>query len=141
MDRPRIRSAFSRPPAALSGNRPARYRTIGRTLAGAALGLLMLALIGWGREWPQIVMTSVVTRSGGMLRDTYWSLSSGLRDVMASVHSCSFYLGQAAGPIAHGFARLHPDKSPGLIVGAAILVAVAYAFARARWRKRMRHRL
>lgn len=104
-------------------------RSIGRTLAATALDVVMLALAGWGKEGAQIAMSNAAIRSRCVLLDTLRSVSGGLRDVMASVHSCSFHLGQAAGTIAHGFARLHPDKLPGLAVSAAILVAIAYALA------------
>ena len=110
----------------------ARCRAATRTLSGAALGTLMLALVGWGRKGSEIAITTALNRGHRILRDSIISFASGVRDVMASVHSCSFYLGQASGPIAHGFARLHPDKSPGLVVSGAIVVALAYALAQVR---------
>lgn len=111
-------------------------RSIGRTLAGTALDAVLLALPGSGREAAQLAMSTAVTRGRCLLFDTFWSFSSGLREILASVHSCSFHLGQAAGPIAHGFARLHPDRVPGIVVSAAVLVAVAYAAARLRCQQR-----
>ena len=110
----------------------ARCRAATRTLSGAALGTLMLALVGWGRQGSEIAVASALNRSQCMLRATLLSAAGGVRDVMASVLSCSFYLGQASGAIAHGFARLHPDKSPGLIVSGAIVVALAFALAQVR---------
>lgn len=104
-------------------------------LAGTALDAVLLALAGWGREAAQLAMSTAVTRGRCLLFDTFWSFSSGLREIMASVHSCSFHLGQAAGPIAHGFARLHPDRVPGLVIS-AVLVAIAYAVARLRCQQR-----
>ena len=110
----------------------ARCRAAARTLSGAALGTLMLALVGWEREGSELAVTTALNRGHRILRDSIISFASGVRDVMASVHSCSFYLGQASGPIAHGFARLHPDKSPGLVVSGAIVVAIAFVVARVR---------
>ena len=133
MTRWKIRSNLSRsmmlPSAALC-------RSIGMTLAGTALDAVLLALAGWGREAAQLAMSSAVSRSRCLLFDTFWTISHGLREFLASVHSCSFHLGQAAGPIAHGFARLHPDRVPGLVVSAAVIVAFAYAVARLRCQQR-----
>lgn len=130
----RFRSKLSR--SMMTVPSAALCRAIGRTLAGAALDVVLLALAGWGREAAQIAMSAAVTRTRCALLETFWSLSRGLREIMASIHSCSFHLGQAAGPIAHGFARLHPDRVPGLVVSAAVLVAIAYAVARLRCQQR-----
>jgi len=110
-------------------------------MTGAALGILMLAAVGPRRGWTRIAADTAIARGARALRRQLWEFFSALemklRAVGVSIHSCSFHLGQSAGPIAHGFARLHPDKWHGLLVGAAIIAAVAYAFVRTRWRNRL----
>jgi hypothetical protein len=126
----KIRVALSRVPATLLVT---RRRAIARKLASATLGILLLALVGWGRDVAEIAITTMVNRVHCVLRDTILGFAGCVRDVMASVHSCSFYLGQASGTIAHGFARLHPDRLSGLAVSAAVVVAIAYSLDRVRY--------
>jgi predicted MFS family arabinose efflux permease len=85
-------------------------------------------------------ISAATTRGATDPRGLFWQCFSALemlvRDVGASMHSCSFHLGQSAGSIAHGVARLHPDKWPGVLMGAAIIAGLAYVLAAARRRTR-----
>jgi DHA1 family inner membrane transport protein len=51
-------------------------------------------------------------------------LSQTARGAAASLHSSSFYLGQAIGPVVYGFGFAHGGPEPTIFVGALVVVAV-----------------
>ncbi len=57
-------------------------------------------------------------------------LSPTARGAAASLHSCSFYMGQAVGPVVYGFGFAHGGPEPSMFVGAAVVMAVGLICAR-----------
>jgi predicted MFS family arabinose efflux permease len=57
-------------------------------------------------------------------------LSETARGAAASLHSCSFYLGQAVGPVVYGFGFAHGGPEPNLAIGAGVVLVVGLVCAR-----------
>jgi predicted MFS family arabinose efflux permease len=57
-------------------------------------------------------------------------LSQTARGAAASLHSSSFYLGQAVGPVIYGFGFAHSGPEPTIFVGALVIVGVGLTCAR-----------
>ena len=51
-------------------------------------------------------------------------LSQTARGAAASLHSSSFYLGQAIGPVVYGFGFAHGGPEPTIFLGALVVIAV-----------------
>jgi predicted MFS family arabinose efflux permease len=57
-------------------------------------------------------------------------LSQTARGAAASLHSCSFYLGQAVGPVLYGYGFAHGGPEPSMLIGAAVVLIVGLICAR-----------
>lgn len=57
-------------------------------------------------------------------------LSPTARGAATSLHSCTFFLGQALGPIYYGFTFSHGAAAPSLVTGAIVVAAVGIVCAR-----------
>jgi predicted MFS family arabinose efflux permease len=57
-------------------------------------------------------------------------LSQTARGAAASLHSSSFYMGQAVGPVIYGFGISHGGPEPTLIIGALVILGVGIVCAR-----------
>jgi predicted MFS family arabinose efflux permease len=57
-------------------------------------------------------------------------LSQTARGAAASLHSSSFYLGQAVGPVIYGFGIAHGGPEPTLLAGAVVVMGVGLVCAR-----------
>ena len=57
-------------------------------------------------------------------------LSPTARGAATSLHSSTFYLGQALGPVYYGFTFSHNEVAPSLMAGALVVVAVGMVCAR-----------
>jgi len=57
-------------------------------------------------------------------------LSHTARGAAASLHSSSFYLGQAIGPVVYGFGFAHGGPEPAILFGALVVFGVGLACAR-----------
>jgi predicted MFS family arabinose efflux permease len=57
-------------------------------------------------------------------------LSHTARGAATSLHSSTFYLGQALGPIYYGFTFSHGEEGLSLVAGALVIVAVGVVCAR-----------
>jgi predicted MFS family arabinose efflux permease len=57
-------------------------------------------------------------------------LSPTARGAATSLHSSTFYLGQALGPVYYGFTFSHDEVAPSLVAGALVVVAVGLVCAR-----------
>jgi predicted MFS family arabinose efflux permease len=57
-------------------------------------------------------------------------LSQTARGAAASLHSSSFYMGQAVGPVIYGFGIAHGGLEPTLIVGALVILGIGIVCAR-----------
>jgi predicted MFS family arabinose efflux permease len=56
-------------------------------------------------------------------------LSQTARGAAASLHSSSFYLGQAIGPVVYGFGFAHGGAEPTILFGALVVLAVGFTCA------------
>jgi predicted MFS family arabinose efflux permease len=57
-------------------------------------------------------------------------LSQTARGAAASLHSSSFYLGQAVGPVVYGYGFAHGGPEPSIFVGAAVVFTVGLVCSR-----------
>src|SRR5262249_19405034 len=57
-------------------------------------------------------------------------LSTTARGAAASLHSCSFYLGQAVGPVVYGVSFAQVGPQPSLLVGALVVLTVGLVCSR-----------
>ena len=103
---------------------------VGGTLAAAALVLIALhfpwawqiaiyAMFGFGFYLLHSCIQLHVTE-----------LSHTARGSAASLHSCSFYMGQAVGPVIYGYGFAHGGAEPSMFVGAAVVMAVGLVCSR-----------
>ena len=56
-------------------------------------------------------------------------LSQTARGAAASLHSSSFYIGQAIGPVVYGFGFAHGGAEPTILLGAVVVLGVGVACA------------
>ena len=62
-------------------------------------------------------------------------LSQTARGAAASLHSSSFYIGQAIGPVIYGFGFAHGGPEPTIVFGALVLLGVGFVCSRLLRRK------
>jgi predicted MFS family arabinose efflux permease len=111
--------------AVLVANIAERHLMIaGGTLA--AIGLVLTAL-----HFPWYVQLGTFSVLGfgfyllhGSIQVHVTELSQTARGAAASLHSCFFYLGQAAGPVVYGFGFAHGGPEPSLLTGAVVVMLV-----------------
>lgn len=104
-------------------------------IIGGALAAAALALIAFNFPW--YVQAGVFGLFGfgfyllhGSIQVHVTELSQTARGVAASLHSCSFYLGQATGPVVYGYGFAQVGEDLSLLVGAALVLFVGFACAR-----------
>ena len=107
-----------------------RLMIIGGTLAATALVLIAL-------EFPWYAQVGVFATLGfgfyllhGSIQVHVTELSPTARGLAASLHSCSFYLGQATGPVVYGFGFAHGGEASTMLTGALVVMAVGLICAR-----------
>ena len=113
-----------------------RMMVVGGALAAA--GLVLTAL-----HFPWYMQIGIFGVLGfgfyllhGCIQVHVTELTQTARGTAASLHSCFFYLGQAAGPVIYGFGFAHGGPEPSIFVGAAVVMGVGLVCARL-----LRHRL
>ncbi len=104
-------------------------------LAGAACACAAFVLIALNLPW--YVLTAVFLLFGigfymlhNCIQVHVTDLSQTARGTAMSMHSCSFFFGQAIGPIYYGFAFSHFGLSVPPLLGAAVIIAVGLVCAR-----------
>jgi len=107
-----------------------RLMMIGGSLA--ATGLVLISL-----QFPWMWQVAVYGLFGfgfyllhGNIQVHVTELSPTARGAAASLHSCSFFTGQAVGPIVYGFGFAHFGTQPSLIFGAAVVLTVGLVCSR-----------
>jgi predicted MFS family arabinose efflux permease len=95
----------------------------------------MLALIALNPVWYEQIAIFAVLGFGfyllhGSIHVHVTELSHTARGAAASLHSSTFFLGQALGPIYYGFTFGHGEAAPSLLAGAVVMVAVGLVCAR-----------
>jgi predicted MFS family arabinose efflux permease len=98
----------------------------------AATGLMLIALsVPW--FW-QIAVYGLFGFGFYLLHGTIQvhvtDLSQTARGAAASLHSSSFYFGQAVGPVVYGFGFAHGGPEPSIFVGAAVVFTVGLVCSR-----------
>lgn len=101
-----------------------RLMLIGGTMAGICLALVALHL-----PWQaQIAVYGLFGMGFYLLHSCIQvhvtDLSQTARGAAASLHSSSFYLGQAIGPVVYGFGFAHGAPEPAIVVGAFVVLSV-----------------
>jgi predicted MFS family arabinose efflux permease len=107
-----------------------RLMLIGGTIAGSCL-----ALIAFHFPWQaQIAVYGAFGLGFYLLHSCIQvhvtDLSQTARGAAASLHSSSFYLGQAIGPVVYGFGFAHGGPEPTILLGALVVFGVGIACSR-----------
>jgi predicted MFS family arabinose efflux permease len=99
---------------------------------GAGIALILVAL-----NMPWYVETAVFVLFGfgfymlhGCIQLHVTELSQTARGTALSMHSCTFYFGQAIGPIYYGFAFSHAGTSKPPLLSAAVILVIGLVCAR-----------
>jgi predicted MFS family arabinose efflux permease len=104
-------------------------------VVGGAIASLALALIALHFPWQGQIAVYAAFGFGFYLLHSciqvhVTDLSHTARGAAASLHSSSFYLGQAIGPIIYGFGFTHGGPEPTLFTGAMVVLGVGIVCAR-----------
>jgi predicted MFS family arabinose efflux permease len=104
-------------------------------IIGGALAATALLLVAGNPLWP--VQVAVFTLLGfgfyllhGSIHVHVTELSRTARGAAASLHSSTFFIGQAVGPIYYGFTFEHDAGSLSIMAGAAVVFGVGLVCAR-----------
>jgi predicted MFS family arabinose efflux permease len=113
----------------------ARFRERYLMVAGGALAATGLTLIALQMPWLWQIAVYTLFGFGFYLLHSciqvhVTDLSQTARGAAASLHSSSFYLGQAVGPVVYGFGFAHGGVAPSLLVGAAVVMTVGIVCSR-----------
>jgi predicted MFS family arabinose efflux permease len=103
--------------------------------AGGVLAALMLILVALDFVWYVQVGVFLVLGFGfylmhGCIHVHVTELSQTARGAATSLHSATFYLGQAAGPVFYGFTFAHGLGSVSIVLGATVVLGVGLTCAR-----------
>lgn len=112
-----------------------RLRSVGLMIGGALIVAAQLGLVALGLRWQVQAVIFIAMGFGfymlhGCLQVFATELSEEARATAMALHSCFFFLGQTAGPIAYGIALVHLGKSTTLIAAGGIIVALGLVCAR-----------
>jgi predicted MFS family arabinose efflux permease len=109
-------------------------------LLGGALAGSCLALMAFHFSWQ--VQTAIFAAFGlgfylmhSCIQVHVTDLSQTARGAAASLHSSSFYFGQAIGPVVYGFGFAHGGPEPTILFGALVLLGVGIMCSRLLRRK------
>ena len=103
---------------------------IGGAVAGCGLALIALHL-----PWQVQIAVFAVFGFGfyllhGSIQVHVTDLSQTARGAAASLHSSSFYMGQAVGPVIYGIGFAHSGPEPTILVGALVVLAIGLVCSR-----------
>jgi MFS transporter, DHA1 family, inner membrane transport protein len=113
----------------------ARFRERRLMVAGGALAATGLVLIALHVPWVWQIAVYGLFGFGfyllhGCIQVHVTDLSQTARGAAASLHSSSFYLGQAVGPVVYGYGFAHGGPEPSILVGAAVVLTVGLVCSR-----------
>ena len=102
---------------------------------GGCIAATMLLVIALNPPWYAQILVYAVLGFGfyllhGSIHVHVTELSQTARGAAASLHSSTFYLGQAVGPIYYGFAFAHTGTTVPPLIGAAVILIVGIICAR-----------
>lgn len=107
-----------------------RMMVIGGSLAAAGLVLTALHFPWYAQIGIFAVLGFGFYLLHGCIQVHVTELSQTARGTAASLHSCFFYLGQAAGPVLYGIGFAHGGPEPSILVGAAVVMGVGLVCAK-----------
>ncbi len=104
-------------------------------IAGGCIAASALALIALNPPWYEQIAIFATLGFGfyllhGSIHVHVTELSHTARGAAASLHSSTFFLGQALGPIYYGFTFSHGQGGPSLVAGALVITAVGLICSR-----------
>ena len=104
-------------------------------IIGGCVAAGMLVLIALNLPWYEQIGVFGLLGFGfyllhGSIHVHVTELSHTARGAAASLHSSTFFLGQAVGPIYYGFTFSHGEVAPSLVAGALVIIAVGLVCAR-----------
>jgi predicted MFS family arabinose efflux permease len=104
-------------------------------ISGGLVAAAMLVLIALNLPWYAQIGIYATLGFGfyllhGSIHVHVTELSHTARGAATSLHSSTFYLGQALGPIYYGFTFSHGEEGLSLVAGALVIVAVGLVCAR-----------
>jgi predicted MFS family arabinose efflux permease len=104
-------------------------------LTGGFVAACGLALVAFHLPWQAQVALFAAFGFGfyllhGSIQVHVTDLSQTARGAAASLHSSSFYMGQALGPVIYGIGFAHTGPGPTLLVGALVVLGVGLVCAR-----------
>jgi predicted MFS family arabinose efflux permease len=104
-------------------------------ISGGLVAAAMLVLIAANLPWYEQIAVYGMLGFGfyllhGSIHVHVTELSHTARGAATSLHSSTFYLGQALGPIYYGFTFSHDEGGLSLVAGALVMVAVGLLCAR-----------
>ncbi len=104
-------------------------------LAGGALVVIAMGVVAIGAPWPVELVAFVVMGFGfysmhACIQLHVTELSTTARGSAMALHSSSFFLGQATGPVVYGFGIAHIGSTAMIGIGAIAIFGVALFCAR-----------
>jgi predicted MFS family arabinose efflux permease len=104
-------------------------------LTGGVIASSALALIAWHPPWPVQVAVYAAFGFGFYLLHSciqvhVTDLSHTARGAAAALHSSSFYMGQAVGPVIYGVGFAYGGPEPAILIGALVVLGVGIVCAR-----------
>ncbi len=104
-------------------------------LLGGVFAATGLALIAFHFPWQVQIAVFIVFGLGfyflhGCIQLHVTDLSQTARGAAASLHSSSFYMGQAIGPVIYGFGFAHSGPEPTIFFGAFVILGISLVCSR-----------
>jgi predicted MFS family arabinose efflux permease len=104
-------------------------------VVGGAAASCALAFIAMSFPWQAQIPIFLIFGGGfyllhGCIQLHVTDLSHTARGAATSLHSSSFYMGQAVGPLIYGFGIAHGGAEPMLLIGAIVVLGVGLVCAR-----------
>jgi predicted MFS family arabinose efflux permease len=104
-------------------------------LIGGALAAIALSLAALHFPWYTQVGVFALFGFGfyllhGCIQVHVTDLSTTARGAAASLHSSSFFIGQATGPVLYGIGYAHSSLEPLMFLGAGVIIAIALVCSR-----------
>jgi predicted MFS family arabinose efflux permease len=113
----------------------ARFSERKLMLAGGTLAAIALALVALNFPWYELIAVFLLLGLGfyslhGSIQLHVTELSPTARGAAMSMHSCTFFFGQAIGPIYYGYAFSHAGTSIPPLIGAGVVLVIGMVCAR-----------
>jgi DHA1 family inner membrane transport protein len=117
-------------PALIAWIAERRLMVVGGALAAAAMVLAAAPFPWYALAGIFFILGFGFYLLHGSIQVHVTELSQTARGVAASLHSCFFYLGQAAGPMVYSVGFAHDEGTATILAGAVVVMAVGFICAR-----------